>query len=79
MITMPQLEISSETADALAIDVLRNSLWGIREDITSLKVKQSTTPLAPYEAQDLAQFLVWQDHFEQVLRYFLPHDEWGSI
>lgn len=71
-----QIKISSETADSLVVDILRNTYEGLTEDNIELLAKKS---LEKYEEDDLKNNTEMLLHLEKVLRYFSPqteHNEW---
>ena len=71
-----QIKISSETADSLVVDILRNTYEGLTENNTELLASKS---LEKYEEDDLKNNAEMLPHLEKVLRYFSPqteHNEW---
>lgn len=71
-----QIKISSETADRLVVDILRNTYEGLTENNIELLAKKS---LEKYEEEDLKNNAEMLPHLEKVLRYFSPqaeHNEW---
>lgn len=71
-----QIKISSETADSLVVDILRNTYEGLTENNIELLAKKS---LEKYEEEDLKNNAEMLLHLEKVLRYFSPqteHNEW---
>lgn len=71
-----QIEISSIAADELVVTILRNSLESIRMDVDRLMHQHSLTE---FEKEDLAYALVMRTHMQEVLKYYLPHDQWATI
>lgn len=70
------VEISETTADALVVDILRNSLKYVRHDIERLTSKGA---LMEYEVQDLSDARLMETHMSAVIRYYLPPDKWDTI
>jgi hypothetical protein len=65
------VQISQHTADALVVDVLKNSLKHVRATIQRLRTQDT---LMYYETHDLQQALVMEEHLTAVIRYYLPPD-----
>jgi hypothetical protein len=70
------IEISDTSADALVVDILRNSLESIKMDVDRLMTKSD---LVKFEKEDLNQALIMRTHMHEVLKYYLPHDKWATI
>lgn len=70
------VEISELTADALVVDILRNSLKYVRHDIERLSNKSA---LMEHEVQDLSDAQVMETHMQAVIRYYLPPDKWDCV
>lgn len=71
-----QIKISSDTADSLVVDILRNTYEGLTEDNVTLSSKAS---LSSYEEKDLKYNAEMLLHLEKVLSYFsvqTEHNEW---
>lgn len=70
------VEISENTADALVVDILNNSLKYLRQDIARL---QSKAELLKFESEDLTDFQELEQAFQRVVKYYTPPDKWDSI
>jgi len=70
------VEISDTSADALVVDILRNSLESIKMDVERLMTKSD---LVKFEKEDLADALIMRTHMQEVLKYYLPSDQWATI
>jgi hypothetical protein len=70
------VEISDTSADALVVDILRNSLESIKMDVDRLLSKPD---LVKFEKEDLDQALIMRTHMQEVLKYYLPRTEWHTI
>lgn len=70
------VEISENTADALVVDILTNSLKYLRQDIDRLASKAE---LLKFESEDLTDFQELEQAFQRVVKYYTPPDKWDSI
>lgn len=68
--------ISSHTADALVVEILKNSLKHVRACIQRLRTQDS---LMYYETHDLEQALAMEEHLTAVIRYYLPPDHLSPL
>jgi hypothetical protein len=70
------VDISEQTADALVVDILTNSLKYLRQDIARLERKAE---LLKFESEDLEDFRELELAFQKVVKYYTPPDKWDSI
>jgi hypothetical protein len=70
------LKLSDHAAHALCVDVLRDSLLTVRQEITQL---QDHTDLRAHELQDLQNARQIEQHLVQVIAYFTPASEHANI
>lgn len=71
-----KIELSPETADALLVDILRNTYRGILDDYNILARRSNLTT---YEQEDMAYNLELLDPILRVLEHFstsTDHVEW---
>lgn len=71
-----EIQISEETVDKLVVDVLRNTLERVRQEIHRL---QDKAELKSYQQEDLAHGLSMEQHLMAVIRYFTPPSEHDQI
>ena len=73
MINVP---ISEEFLDKVLVDTLIEDLNMIREGATRLKDLEYLKQIAPYQQEDLDYDRVLIKSIQDVLTYYLPHDEY---
>ena len=73
MINVP---ISEEFLDKVLVDTLIEDLNMIREGATRLEALEYLKKIAPYQQEDLDYDRVLIKSIQDVLTYYLPHDEY---
>lgn len=73
MINVP---ISEEFLDKVLVDTLIEDLNMIREGATRLETLEYLKEIAPYQQEDLDYDRVLIKSIQDVLTYYLPHDEY---
>jgi hypothetical protein len=75
MDNMFSIEITHGTATNLIIDILRDDIKCLRQDI---KNYENRANLESWEQEDLSSWREYEAAMVKVLHYYLPPSEWAS-